>query len=268
MTPTPTAMAQVPTELLETQVTAELLREGISLKRLGYALKVHGLTNGGYLIELQQLDNGRPVALRKLKQLPDGREAAVAELTVAVAQMLVQVAKTDEGDETQVDRPSTKRPYVHIASDDPRTELFVHQGTAQGYASDGTSVTSVYYSRVCGTPCDRPIERKPGAKYFLSGTGVTASRLFLLPEDQSRIDINVDTGSSTGYSLGYWAIVAGLTAAVTGGVFMSLTAFDEERGIQPWHWGLVGGGLAFGAGGITLMATNRTHYEIQPGDRP
>ena len=245
-------------ELLAKQVRVELLREGISLDRLGLRLKLEPLPRGGYLVELEDRLKGRSVGLRKLEDLPLESEAAVAKLTIAVSRMVQEV---EHSEPPRAEDEGTSGPRVHIESDDPATELFVHSGTAVA----STGHTAAFVSRVCGTPCDKTIDNSEGHRYFLAGNGVTPSSPFLLPEDGSNVRIKVNTGNAWVRNIGYWVGSIGLGTAVVVASTLAIQRegeFGDVLGGKAVTWSLIGGGAALAVGGLVMILTNGTDYEL------
>ena len=74
--------------LLREHVVGELLREGVSLKRLGLEMAIRRAGADSWSVTLIDASTGQPVQERQIAQLAADRQAAVAQLTVMVGAMV------------------------------------------------------------------------------------------------------------------------------------------------------------------------------------
>lgn len=80
--------AGVSAERLRQRVAEELLRDGISLERLGQELQLAQPTGEGWRVRLVDAESGEVLEQRMVDRLPAGKRAAVAELVVVVSSMV------------------------------------------------------------------------------------------------------------------------------------------------------------------------------------
>ncbi|MCC7382454.1 MAG: hypothetical protein IT384_11520 [Deltaproteobacteria bacterium] len=269
---TPVARA-VELDPLEPRVESELLKDGISLERLGLRLDLQDV-GAGCLVEILDTSSGKSVGLRKIPSLPDAADPALAQLTVVVAEM-VREARPDQVSPAAA-APAASPPekpkgvLVHIDSDDPNVELYEHLGTSVGRATNGVAVMAVHVERRCKSPCDRRLDLTPDHEYFLDGSGVSTSNLFTLDPNVSEVRMKVDAGNSTVRGLGAALVYLGAATALTGatfGIVGTAIGTDEITGTSGAFttigWSMLGGGLGGVAIGLVLALTSGTDFELE-----
>lgn len=136
---------------------------------------------------------------------------------------------------------------------------------------------------VCLAPCSRLVPRNN--LYIIQGDGVRSTSKFLMPDDQSRVTLNVKAGSSgrqvSGALLLLAGVVVGYAGLLTAEVGTAANTFNDASGSgQRSNEVLtVGGvmilaGVAAAVGGIYLVMTSSTHVQSSTGstftreDRP
>jgi hypothetical protein len=251
-------------ELLVPRVSEELLKDGISLERLGLALKMHRLEDG-LLVDLVDEASGKSVLLRKLPPPPESTEVAVAELTVVVSEMVKEARPVPAAPpKIETPHPDEKVLRVRIDADDPNVEL--HRRSVTGVIVGEVNGVVQQFEKVCEAPCNRSVDLSVESDYFIAGSGVSASRLIDLSRYRDEVTIKVEAGSSGQRLGGIIGMVVGFAAAHVGGVLLAVARADDlSRAEEPAGITMIAAGLGVGVLGLALFLSSGTTFEITGG---
>lgn len=163
---------------------------------------------------------------------------------------------------------------MHIAATYPNVQLtkVVSSITVVG---SGGSATGVVSRGVCAAPCDEIVDGRDGSQFFFSAPGMVASPPFSLKQYDGEIEARVRGGSVWkrfgGISLtsfGGAAVLTGIALTAIGLPTTEIGPDFEIRSEITRTPGLItlGVGAAALAGGIYMLVTSGTTFEIRPRD--
>lgn len=124
----------------------------------------------------------------------------------------------------------------------------------------------------CAAPCDREIDGRGGARFFLRGPDMPSSVRFGLTDMSGPVTARVLPGSAplriggfVLFGLGLYGLFSALESVIVGAVLSEVTR--SSRDAEPWF---VSGAVAAGAGtgltvlGAWLASRGRTRLELVP----
>jgi hypothetical protein len=178
-------------------------------------------------------------------------------------------ARERDADDEEEDDGSTptKRgmPRVHVEGDYQDIEIRRVGASIAVHTSSG-SAYGVFTQSVCTRPCDEIIDGRHGAQFYFAGSGMVSSAPFSLGSYRGDVLARVNGGSAAARVGGIITLSIGGVLMLTGGLGVAIG--DDRSFLSPGKGAvMLGVGAAAIAGGIVLIVTSKTSFEIVPGTR-
>jgi hypothetical protein len=238
-----TAAAQPSAPFLEHRTVEALAADGIVLSRLGVTLEIQ-LTGDLAVVSLIDVTTDRAVASSRVEALPADREAAVATLTPAVANLVAQLVTTkaadaDDEQRARLDRIEANQRALLARAEADRRETARIRAAELEYARLAVVVVGTEFA---DRTTDPPTRQRTWTAARGDGTELRREDFFRTIE---RDDLLRDYRRAAW--TGYGAMLGGLVLA-SGGALLARTADDtadsrHKTGVALLIVGAAGAGL-------------------------
>ncbi|MDC0721825.1 hypothetical protein [Nannocystis bainbridge] len=172
--------------------------------------------------------------------------------------------------------PPAYGPRLHIETTKPASvQLYEITGEMIAHGANVT-VHGIHYRSVCSAPCGGVIDTSRGSSFFFGGEGLTTSNRFNLADARGDVTALVKPGRRGLRIGGIITMSVGISLMALGGFLVwyakSEAEFDAELNGGPARSpkygapiGLLVGGAAALAGGITMMVLGKTRFQLKTG---
>jgi hypothetical protein len=157
-------------------------------------------------------------------------------------------------------------PRLHIETDDQSVTLHRITGSI-AVEGAGSSAVAISSRPVCAAPCDRVVDPGEADEFFFTGESAPSSSSFRLSSVSGDVTARVHPGSMGRRIGGAWLTMLGATGVLAGGAILGVSAALDDPAFNAKPY-VIAGGISLGAGaamligGIALLASSGTSYEL------